>query len=978
MRRLPIHLAWLAVLVCSAPSFASGDAASASSRTVLAIFAQDRGTPAMSALDESLQQALRAVPGDGVTYYSEYLDSFRFSGDRYLQVMRDYLRRRYDGRRIDVVITIGGRAAEAIMDPEAPLFSGVPMIFYDADRSGLELRGRGVVVTGLLGHDHRRTLEMALALHPGTEQVFVVVQTRFGNVTYGTNVRAQLAGITGVRIEYLDMGTRELLAKLSQVPKRSLILYVRQDEDLSGERAYPRDVLPLLASSVSVPIYGGFDFFLGYGIVGGYLFSSEANGAALAGLAVRLADGEWFENVSAEVPAAEAMFDARQLRRWGIAEDSLPAGSRILFRDPTFWVRYRRYAIGGLSIMLIQLALIGTLLLQRSRRRRAEGSLTESEQRYRYVVEAQTDFVCRYRPDSTLTFVNEAYCRFMGRSARELLGLKILDLVPPSARLSLECHFAWLVESPGATGRFEHPMRWPDGRTGWLEWINHSQPGPDGRVIELLGTGRDISDRKRAADALRDSEARNSAILRALPDLMFRMNRDGVYLGYHAKNVEDLFVPPDQFIGKKMLDVMPPELSSRFAEALADATESGGPSIVEYSLPMPNGLRSFEARLVACGEDQVLSIVREVTEQRRAQAQLGDSEHRYALATAAGGVGVWDWTIETDRLYVDPVVLGILGHAPADATHRRVDWRDLAHPQDQEIIRSSAYACVQGRSQKMDIEHRMIHRDGSIRWFHTRGSAVRHDDGTVYRLVGTFTDVSERKRAEHALRESEAALRASYQEIRDLAGRLIAAQETERKRIARELHDDLSQKVALVGLEIDQLDPDAPDFAARIGRLARRAGEVATDVHDLSHRLHPFKLEMLGLTAAVGGICRDVAAQHGLAVEFRHDHVPERLAPDLALCLYRIVQEGLHNVVKHSGARNAWLNLERVNGDLALQIADSGSGFEPEACERTGLGLVSMRERVHFLGGQLAIHSTPGEGTRIGVRVPIASKEANV
>ena len=265
-----------------------------------------------------------------------------------------------------------------------------------------------------------------------------------------------------------------------------------------------------------------------------------------------------------------------------------------------------------------------------------------------------------------------------------------------------------------------------------------------------------------------------------------------------------------------------------------------------------------------------------------------------------------------------------------------MNWRDLVHAQDHADITARAFACLKERSLKLDIEHRMLHKDGSVRWFHTRGSAVRREDGTAYRMVGTFTDVTDRKRAEDALRENEATLRASNREIEDLAGRLIVAQETERKRLARELHDDLSQKVALLGLEVEQLGAvAASDLPARLDRLSARVGEIATDLHEMSHRLHPFKLEALGLMAAVQSVCRDVAAQHDLAVEFRHDRVPERLPPDLALCLYRIVQEGLRNVVKHSGARHALVNLD-VRGRRSVT-----------ADRRLGRGVRSRDVRTH-------------------------------
>ena len=514
------------------------------------------------------------------------------------------------------------------------------------------------------------------------------------------------------------------------------------------------------------------------------------------------------------------------------------------------------------SIFALQLALIGLLLVQQRRRRHAERAARDSEERYRHVVEAQTDLIVRFLPDNTLTFVNDAYCRYRGKPANALLGTRIVEKVSGAARQALQDHFDSLSVPPH-TGRFESEDVMPDGTQGWHEWITHASLGPDGRVIEFMATGRDITERRRAEDALRFSESRTSAILRVMPDLMFVMSHDGTYLDYHAKDPRDLFVPPEQFLGKNVFDIMPPELSAVFAPAIARADATGEPVVVEYALPMPDGERFFEARIVGSQSGQVLSIVRDMTEQKQAAARLRVSEDRYALATAAGGVGVWDWDIGSDRLYVDPSVLAILGHIGDDPVDYRVDWRRLVHPQDHERTRAAAYAYLEGRANVYDTELRMLHKDGSLRWFHTRGSLVRRADGAVYRMVGTFTDVTERKHAETLLREQEAVLRASHQEIGHLAGRLIFAQETERKRLARELHDDLSQKVALLSIDLDQLRQDAPDFVTRLRRVSSFTSDIATEVHQLSHQLHPFKLEALGLVAAIQSVCNDVVGTVG-------------------------------------------------------------------------------------------------------------------
>jgi PAS domain S-box-containing protein len=614
-------------------------------------------------------------------------------------------------------------------------------------------------------------------------------------------------------------------------------------------------------------------------------------------------------------------------------------------------------------------ALVAALLRQIRKGRVTERALRESEERYRFV-EAQSDLVCSCLPDSTLTFVNEAYCRFRGRTAKELLGTRVLDSLPDNMRERIAAHFTSLA-SPPYIGRVEREITNEEGGIRYYEWITHGVLGPDGRVEELLGIGRDITDRKQAENALRRSEMRNGAILRAMPDLMFVMSRDGVYLDYHARDPRALFVPPEQFLGKSLFDVMPPHLAEIFLAAIASVDAGEEQKVVEYSLHMPDGERFFESRMVAGEGDQVLSIVREITDQKRAERRLRVNEARYALATAAAGVGVWEWAVETDELVIDPEVLQILGYPRTPATAPTFKWTQIVHPRDQDRTRDAVRQCLGGRAPRFDIEHRVLRKDGSIRWFRTCGTATRSQDGSSQRMIGTFTDVTDRRRAEESARLSEATLRSSYQEIQDLAGRLIAGQELERKRLARELHDDLSQKLALLSIEVDLMTQAVGDHVPGARGISERVANIASDVHSLSHRLHPFKLEALGLVEAIRALCVDVSKQYGLSVDFVTDAMPEELSPDLSLCLFRIAQEGLRNIVKHSGAPSAWLHLSATATELSLHIADCGNGFVPADHARTGLGLISMRERINFVGGRLAIRSLPGFGTRIGVRVPL-------
>lgn len=209
-------------------------------------------------------------------------------------------------------------------------------------------------------------------------------------------------------------------------------------------------------------------------------------------------------------------------------------------------------------------------------------------------------------------------------------------------------------------------------------------------------------------------------------------------------------------------------------------------------------------------------------------------------------------------------------------------------------------------------------------------------------------------------------------EIRDLSC-LIAAQEEERARIARELHDDLSQRMALLCVGLDQLIPQFPEagYRKQLCELIDAAHEVATELHNISHQLHPAKLERLGLVAALSSHCRESSLRYGFEIEFEQENVPRELPPDVSLCLYRILQEALRNVQKHSGVKRAIVNLRGYSLGLELTVSDPGVGFKMAPKKSGGLGLISIEERLRLVNGELTIESAPSRGTQISAWVPL-------
>ena len=246
-------------------------------------------------------------------------------------------------------------------------------------------------------------------------------------------------------------------------------------------------------------------------------------------------------------------------------------------------------------------------------------------------------------------------------------------------------------------------------------------------------------------------------------------------------------------------------------------------------------------------------------------------------------------------------------------------------------------------------------------------------------IAGFLFQSAKRRNAERDVGRKKAELAKSAARIQDLSKRLLQAQEVERSRIARELHDDVGQQVALLAIDLEQLNHLKKNPNRGADELTRealaRTQDVAKSVHDLSHRLHPAKLRLIGLIPALHSLQRELASP-GLSVTFTHQDIPASLPYDLSLCLFRVVQEALQNVVKHSNARNVAVDLSLEGTDLRLTIVDDGVGFEYETAIGRGLGLVSMRERLESAGGVLTIRSHPSGGTRLEGTAPLPASDA--
>jgi PAS domain S-box-containing protein len=278
------------------------------------------------------------------------------------------------------------------------------------------------------------------------------------------------------------------------------------------------------------------------------------------------------------------------------------------------------------------------------------------------------------------------------------------------------------------------------------------------------------------------------------------------------------------------------------------------------------------------------------------------------------------------------------------------------------------------------LEHRALKKDGTVGWLQWTTYVVRDAHGNVIELQGIGRDITGRKLAEEALKKSEKALRRSDEQIRNLAGKLMKAQEEERRRISRELHDDLGQSVAALSLFLSKVRRQLGSEAAApvicdLEKVQNNVNQLADGIRHISHQLHPALLERAGLVAALKSFVREFGDLECVNVQL---NLPKRriaIPEEIALCLYRLAQESLHNVARHSGAKHAEITLSKSRGHARLLVRDNGRGFDPEHLDHAGgLGLVSMSERVRLLHGRFKVSTRPGKGTVISATIPFADK----
>ena len=508
----------------------------------------------------------------------------------------------------------------------------------------------------------------------------------------------------------------------------------------------------------------------------------------------------------------------------------------------------------------------------------------------------------------------------------------------------------------GAPYELDLEMIRADSTRIWLTARGEVQCDSTGRIVGLRGTVQDITERKQRELALalfRSLIDGSNDALEVVDPITLR------FLEVNDKACRDLGYNREELLSLTVEDVdVAFDRSAR--KTLQEACRKG--AVVFESVHRRKNGTTFPVEVtikpLTLDRAYYVAVARDISERKRAQEELRESEERLRLAAETGKMFAYTWHADTDQILRsgDSHLLGVDGATPY--TGRQL--LEKVHPDDRHLL-VSAFERLTPDTPFFQVSYRMFRPDGEIVWVERNSRAYFDERGQVVRTIGMVADVTQRKRGEEALSS--------------LSRRLIQAQEAERARIARDLHDDIGQRLAVLMMRLEELTDvrsHTSDSSRSLLDVVRaQTVDISASVRALAHELHSSSLQHLGVVAAMKAFCEELSAQQKIAVDFRHTEIQPGVPAETALCLFRVSQEALHNAVRHSGVRQFEVQLSDTPDALQLTVRDKGSGFDAEtAIAAGGLGLTSMRERLKLVGGELLIKSGPSRGTTIVARVP--------
>jgi len=598
-----------------------------------------------------------------------------------------------------------------------------------------------------------------------------------------------------------------------------------------------------------------------------------------------------------------------------------------------------------------------------------------TDQQFRLLVSSVTDYAI-YLLDGAgrVASWNAGAERIKGYRADEIVGRSFSEFYSPEDRAQGVPERA--LDRARREGRFEGEgwrLR-KDGSRFWAMVVIDTVRNDAGEVIGFAKITRDISERREMEQRLRESEERMRAFTTHSPALMCMKDRDGRYRFANDRFLERYNLRPEQVLGRTDAELFPRRQALAAAAHDAEVLARGEPLQYEERASMADGQRvSLVSKFPVFDATGVVTaigvVASDITDRRVTEQALREQRTLLAEAQKIAGLGSWEWDPDSGRVSWSEELYRIFGVTAQDVPPSFENYLERLHPEDRQQSGSMvARALIDNRP--FSMLERVVRPGGELRYVRSQGDVVRNERGKPIKVLVACFDITEQ-------RHSESALRQAAQDLHGLTRRLVQAEEAERRRLARELHDRVGQSLSALNINLDIISRDSqalpPALRQRLEDSLGLVDGTLQSIESVMADLRPPLLDEYGLAAALGWHSEEWTRRTGVQVTVT-DRTPDAAKgarPEAAVALFRIAQEALNNVLKHAQAKSVRIDVSATDEELVLDVHDDGRGFDPRAARRGRWGMTTMRERAEAAGGQLHVDATPGQGTRIHARVPL-------
>jgi PAS domain S-box-containing protein len=749
----------LAVLLAPCDAAVAGQAPG----KVLLLTSYHQGDRWNDSVVQGIRQALGSL--ESVNLSIENLDMRRYTDPDHTRVTTEYIRAKYQSRPQDLVLVSDDPALNFLLAVREDLFPNTPVVFCGINNFSPNLIQGQSNITGVNeALSLEATLELALKLFPQTTRIMAVVSDTEANGR--TNLEQYRAAAARMKVlvqfdELLNMTDKDAPETLSRLPKNSLVL--RLIDLLKPEGGYVpiKDTIRILSTHAPVPVFTLWSFDLGDGALGGFVSSGQDQGRAAGNLAIRILEGQEADQIPVIMDSPNVpMFDYNMMKRFGIKESALPKGSVVLNLQVSIWEQYWLWLLGIALFCGVQTVLIFSLLHHWRLSRKATATLSASESKYRLLVEQQTDMVVKVDTAGRFLYVSPSYCRVFGKREDELLGKTFMPLVHEEDRPVTETAMHNLF-SPPHTAYIEQRAFTSSGWR-WLAWKDSAILGPDGRVEEIIGVGRDITERKQAEEHLRKSEEQFRNLYDEAPVGYFEYDLQGNITRVNHNYLKMLDYAAEEVIGQPCWKFIVDEVSRE--QIMAKLAGDRPPAVgLERTYQRQDGTTFpvlFEDRLLLDEDGHIKGIrtaIQDITELKRAEEALVESEALFR--------GMFK-DHSAVMLLIDPNTGQIIKANQAAAHYYGYSLEKMLQMNIQQlnILSPSEVTEEMGSALNKQInifEFQHMLADGQVRDVEVHSAPITIQHQTL--LFSIINDITGRKRAEKALRENAGRLRQAHQ-----------------------------------------------------------------------------------------------------------------------------------------------------------------------------------------------------------------------